>query len=499
VIDRVLVRRDTYYESIALMAASRDLSGLDGVVEAAIVAATPLNQALVRRQGFDVPDDVVVDDLLVAVRAESPAAADRAVEALERLLARPRAAAACEGDRVPPSIAAAARLDVGLSLAMVSVPGDHAAYEVATALEHGLDVFCFSSGVDVATERALKTFAARQGRIVMGPDCGTAIIDDIGLGFANVVRPGPVGIVGASGTGIQEIVSLLDQAGLGISHAIGVGGRDLGAEVGGISTLRALELLAADQRTELQIVVSKRPDPGVVAEVATAAAATGRPTVLAALGVDEPPPTRRDVIAVGSLADAVAAICRLAGAPAPIGWPDAPPVVTPGDIRGLFCGGSLCLEAMSVVSRHVGRVASNVALRPGWRLPDVWTSEGHTFVDFGDAELTVGRPHPMIDPSLRNERFVREASDPHVGVVVLDVVLGRGAHPDPAGDLAPIIRRSLARRRGALSVVVAVCGTDGDPQQVHDQVRRLRDAGALSTRMTAHAATLALVAGGVVS
>jgi FdrA protein len=209
----------------------------------------------------------------------------------------------------------------------------------------------------------------------------------------------------------------------------------------------------------------------------------------------DPPPLPGGVTFAGSLEAAAAWAARggvAEGAPEP-----RPSVVTPGAIRGLFCGGTLCYEAMAVVAKVVGRVASNIPLRPEWRLADSNRSDGHTFVDFGDDALTEGRAHPMIDPGLRNERFRREAADPGTGVVLLDVVLGYGAHPGPAGELAPLIEQALAGRPGGLSVVVSLCGAAGDPQGLDGQAAALRAAGALVTRSSARAAGLALTAAGL--
>jgi FdrA protein len=498
---RVEVRRGTYHDSVTLMQVSRQAEELPGVEAAAAVAATPVNLELLARQGFSVDGGGLgPGDLVLCVRAADPEAADRAMAQVEALLAGGAGAAAGPGSgsgggRVagaPRSLRVAARRDPDLSLAVLSVPGRHLHYEIAEALRAGLHVFCFSDGLDPATEAACKRDAAERGLLLMGPDCGTAIIDGVGLGFANAVRRGPVGVVGASGTGIQEVTCLLDAAGVGTSHAIGVGGRDLSPQVGGIMTLRALDLLAADPATERLIVISKPPDPTVARRVAAAAAATGKPTVLAFPGLDHPPALPDGVAFAGSL-EAVAAWGADSGAAA---VHSSPPAVTPGAIRGLFSGGTLCHEAMAVVARVVGRVASNIPLRPSWRLADPHRSEGHTFVDFGVDAMTEGRAHPMIDPGLRNERFRREAADPETGVVLLDVVLGYGAHPDPAGELAPLIERALADRPGGLSVVVSLCGAAGDPQGLDGQAAALRAAGALVTRSSAQAARLALAASG---
>jgi FdrA protein len=555
---RVEVRRGTYHDSVTLMQVSRQAEALPGVEAAAAVAATPVNLELLARQGFAVDAaGLGPSDLVLCVRAADDQAAADALEQVEALLAGVGRGGVDGGTGVPavaapPSLRAAARRDPDLNLAVLSVPGRHLHYEIAEALQAGLHVFCFSDGLDPATEAACKRVAAERGLLLMGPDCGTAIIDGVGLGFANAVRRGPVGIVGASGTGIQEVTCLLDAAGVGISRAIGVGGRDLSPEVGGIMTLHALGLLAADATTERLVVISKPSDPEVARRVADAAAATAKPAILAFPGMSDlralpdgvrfagsleaaaawaaqgtlqphppsgtvqphPPsggaPTGR-VAARGTRGDRLStALPDVGGAPS-AGQPPAdpptqppadppaagPPVVTLGAIRGLFSGGTLCYEAMAVVAGVVGRVASNIPLRPEWRLADPHRSEGHTFVDFGDDAMTEGRAHPMIDPGLRNERFRREAADPETGVVLLDVVLGYGAHPDPAGELAPLIERALADRAGGLSVVVSLCGAAGDPQGLDAQAAALRTAGALVTRSSAQAARLALTAAGL--
>jgi FdrA protein len=493
--ERVFVRRASYHDSVALMLASNEAEKRDRVTDATAAMATPLNLELLARQGFHLDADALTpNDLVVAVRAEDDAALEDAIAAIEaRLAARP-AGTSAEAETPLRSMRAAARARPELNLAFLSVPGRNVTYEIAEALDAGLNVFCFSEGTDPAAEARLKQRALAQGLLLMGPDCGTAILDGVAFGFANAVRPGPVGIVGASGTGIQEVCCLLDAVGIGVSQAIGVGGRDLTAEVGGLMTVRALELLSDDPGTEVIVVISKPPDGEVAASVARAAAASGKPTVLAFPG--GPPAPLESVAVVSSLEEGARSALALLGSELPVD--EAPsPAVTPGLIRGLFSGGTLCYEAMAIVSGAVGEVLSNIPLRPEWRLEDVYESRGHTFVDFGDQALTEGRLHPMIDYRLRLDRLRAEAADPEVGVILLDVVLGFGAHPDPAGELAPEIERARAERGTTLSVFVAVCGAEGDPQGLDDQLGRLRSAGALVTRGTAAAARAALGAAGV--
>jgi FdrA protein len=459
--ERVIVRRGAYHDSVTLMLVSRTAAAADGAEDVAVGMATPLNLELLADQGFSVAD-AGPNDLVIALRARDEEAADTVVAAVERELAAKPASGGGAAERAAArSPAAAARRDPELSVAFLSIPGRHAVYEAATALEAGLDVFCFSDGVTLGDEAALKRRALERGLLFMGADCGTAILDGVALGFANAVERGPVGIVGASGTGTQEVCCLLDAAGVGVSHAIGVGGRDMSAEVGGLMMRRGLELLADDGDTEVIVAISKPPDPEVAAAIENAARAAGKPVVFA-FGAHESsgPPAVRSATTL----EAAAAQAAQRGGAAPPGSDERlrrPPAG--GLVRGLYTGGTLCTEAERIVG------------------------PGHEFTDFGADEYTQGRAHPMIDPSLRVERLAREARDPDVTVLLLDVVLGYGAHPDPAGALAP----AIAEARDDQHVIVALCGARGDPQGLDRQREALHDAGAVVTRSNAHAARLA--------
>lgn len=473
-IRHVEVRTGTYHDSVTLMQVSQAIQGEDGVGGALVAMATQLNLDLLGGMGFDVPA-ASPNDLVVGVTADDDAALGRALGRLETALtARPSADQGGFGAAPAPlTIGSAARRDAG-TIAFVSTPGSYAFADAMDALQHGLHVVVFSDNVPVEQEVRLKREAHDRGLLVMGPDCGTAVVGGVGFGFANVVRPGPVGIVAASGTGAQQLLSLVDGAGVGISHCLGVGGRDLSAEVGGASTLAALDLLAEDDATEVVVVVSKPPAPQVADAVRERAEKLRKPVVLALLG-----PGQRDLTAVAET------IVTTAGAQwrPPRAWPSTAPATGPyPSIRGLYAGGTLCEEARLVVNAELA-------------------TSGHTFIDFGDDTLTRGRPHPMIDNSLRVERLLAEARDPSCGVVLLDVVLGHGAHPDPAAELAPAIvrARNIAGARGRdLAVVVALVGTADDPQGLEEQARALRDAGAsvhLSNAAAARTA-IALCSGG---
>jgi FdrA protein len=342
----------------------------------------------------------------------------------------------------------------------------------------------------VEQELALKRTAAERGLLVMGPDCGTAVVGGLGLGFANTVSPGPVGIVAASGTGCQQLLALLDHAGVGVGSALGVGGRDLSSQVRGLSTREAMRRLDADPAVELVVVVSKPPADEVAAEINEYAATLGTPVELALLGAGRPDLTAAAESVLGRLGRDVPSwpVCGEASADS---W-DAASGGTA--LRGLFVGGTLCDEAMLIATEALGPVHSNIPLSPGLALgADLEApaeGPGHTFVDFGDDALTAGRAHPMIDPTLRLEHLARVAADARTAVVLLDVVLGHGAEPDPAALLAPAVAE--VTEVTGVPVVVAVVGTDADPQGLERQVRALVDAGAEVHLSNARAARRAL-------
>lgn len=498
------VRAGAYHDSVTLMLVSRTATSIDGVEAALVAMATELNLELLADLGFDAEQVKAAspNDLLVALAAGDDATLERALAAVDSALAeahRGSPASAGLGAAPPARTVGAAARHAAHDIALISVPGPHAFSEAMDALRAGLHVMVFSDNVPVEQEVALKAEAARRGRLVMGPDCGTAIIGGVGLGFANVVRPGPVGVVAASGTGAQQLCCLLDDAGVGVRAVLGTGGRDLSAEVGGASTLAALGALDADPACEVIAVVSKPPDTGVARRVRDAAAACATPTVLAFVG--EALQVSATVGTAPTAADLTAAAAALQQAlgrePAEPRWWPAPQERNGHypTLRGLFAGGTLCDEAMAIAAASLGEVRSNIPLRDEWRLPPDLRSDGDLAIDFGDDRLTQGQPHPMIDQRLRLARLAAEAADPTAGVVLLDVVLGHGAHPDPAAELAPAIAAALdaASTHGHdLAVVVSLCGTADDPQGLQRQADALVAAGASVHRSNAHAARKAL-------
>ncbi|HRC17190.1 MAG TPA: DUF1116 domain-containing protein [Phycicoccus elongatus] len=472
--EQVDVRRGAYHDSVTLMQVSKAVAATPGVSAVQVAMATELNVEVLTGMGFTVPGDAGANDLLIAVRGQDPegvsaglAAVDAALSDLRRRTSAPQGMGAPPEPRTLGSA-----IERGeANLVVISVPGGHAVIETYDAIDRGASVMLFSDNVSVEDEVALKRAADAADVLVMGPDCGTAVVSGVALGFANVVRRGPVGIVAASGTGAQQVMCLLDAADVGVSHCLGVGGRDLKAAVGGLAAKAALRALAADEATQDVIVVSKPPAQEVLDEVAALAAELDLTVRWAILGAGRPDLTTSTEMALAE-----------AGRGIPT-WPsrvaeDGDPGTRGAALRGLFCGGTLAEESMLIAAPVLGRVMSNIAHDEDLLLTGAMTGPGHLVIDFGDDGLTRGRAHPMIDPTLRMERIASEARDAECGVLLLDLVLGHGAHPDPAGDLAEAIRAAKAAAGRDLPVVVSLVGTDSDPQDRAAAEAALADAGA---------------------
>jgi FdrA protein len=449
------VERGRYLDSVALMRVSRELEALAGVEAAALMIGSPSNKALLRSARLLSPDGEAAtsNDLVIAVRgAQAREALARALELLSH-----------KREPVGPALSSARSLAGALealpraNLALISTPGEFAAYEARRALERGLHVLLFSDNVSLDDEAALKRLARDKGLLLMGPDCGTAIIAGTPLAFANALPRGDVGIVSASGTGLQEVASLVARMGGGISHGIGVGGRDLDARVGALGTLAALDALEADPGTAKIVLISKPPAREVAERVLQKVKQSAKPCVVCFLGLDEP----------GIATTLTDAAERVMGGN--LKRETFPMDKKPGRVRGLYCGGTLCAEA-ELVFRKKGLT-------------------GHEFLDLGAEHYTRARPHPMIEPELRNEHVARALADPAVGVILVDLVLGYGAHPNPAGVL---LKNDVLKK----TLVASVTGTEQDPQRRSRQVALLREAGVLVAASNAHAAELAAALAG---
>lgn len=492
-----------YVDSVRLMQVTRQVRGLEGVRWATAVMGTAANISELREAGLTDAelDEVDPNQLVVAVTAESAdqaaAAIEEAVGAVESGQRQGDGDGARELAIQPRTQVEAAEQLPDATLTLVSVPGEYAALEAHKALTAGRHALVFSDNVSLEDEVALKRRGAAKGLLVMGPDAGTAAIAGVGLGFANDVERGPVGVVAAAGTGAQEIMSLVGRWGSGVSHVLGLGGRDLSREVGALMAREAIAHLRADSTTEVVVLVSKPPSPQVAADVLADLA--GLSAVVAFLGLPEgvelEPPA--DVRLTRSLEGAALATADAVDLPRPDltgGLRDAAAGAierlpqSRRRLRGLFTGGTLCYETMVLASQRLGPVHSNTPLRQEWGMP---APEGaHICLDLGEDEYTQGRPHPMIDPEARLEHMDDAAADPETAVVLVDVVLGYAAHDDPAGVVASACERITAQGDGPV-VVASVLGTETDPQNRAAQVTRLQQAGCLVAPTAARAALLA--------
>lgn len=494
---RVRVVRDTYLDSLRLLVATSVMAEQDDVTWAGAVMATPSGRESLDAEGFGAEfiGTVGASDLVLAVRARDEAAAQAALDAGARAAFEENRAEAGDGavDAAPSTVSGAVERMPDASVAIVSVPGDYAALEAHHALSEGLHVLLFSDNVSLEEEAELKERGERLGLLVMGPGAGTAVISGTGLGFANAVRRGPVGVVAAAGTGAQEVSALLDRWGVGVSHVIGVGGRDLSEAIGGRMARAAVRALDEDPDTKVILLVSKPPSEAVAHTVLEQCTST--PAVATFLGLSEMDPPSGARMA-RTLEEGALTAARLAGR--------TPATTSEGlraqvaerlgalgeerrTVRGYYSGGTLCYEAQLIVNELLGDVYSNEPLLPGHALPA--PPGTNVLLDLGAEEYTVGRPHPMIDPGTRIRVLRQEARDPKVAAVLLDVVLGYGAHEDPAGQLAPVLSEIMAD--GGPQVVAYVLGSDTDPQDYARQRATLEEIGCLVTETAARAACTA--------
>jgi FdrA protein len=445
------VEKGVYRDSVALMRVSRRVAALPDVEAASLMIGTPSNRELLRGAGLLAREgeEAGPNDLIVAVRASSAQAAGDATDSALRFL-NEKAAHEDRGALRARTLAGALEILPGANLALISVPGEFAALVARKALERGLHALVFSDNVPLEDELALKRLARERGLMLMGPDCGTALIGGTPIAFANAVPRGDIGIVSASGTGLQEVSCLIARMGGGVSHGIGVGGRDLDERIGALGMLGAIDALEADPGTRTVVLISKPPAPQVAKTVLERIERASKRYVVCFLGqsgktlrgaAEEAMNRKMDSFEAPQLAKQKGRIAK-----------------------GLYCGGTLCSEAKAIFAAK--------------------GLKGHAFVDLGDDQFTRGRPHPMIEPELRNEHVAAALADAQVGVLLADVVLGFGSHPDPAGTLTKALN-------GKKAVIASVVGTEGDPQVFSRQVAALRAAGVTVAPSNAHAAELA--------
>ncbi|MCR1899289.1 acyl-CoA synthetase FdrA [Irregularibacter muris] len=494
----VQVKKNTYYDSVTLMIITKEVKNVPGVKEVLVGMATDLNKELSGNLNLLTPEieELTNNDFYITVDAESEEAFNHAVEKVDELLNKKAEDQA--GDYKPPTFDSAYKTMSDANLAVISIPGEYAAAEARKALEKDMHVMLFSDNVPLDQELELKKYAHDKGLLVMGPDCGTAILNGIPLCFANVVKDGDIGMVGASGTGIQEVSAIIGKLGSGITQAIGTGGRDLKTEIGGIMMLDGIRALQNDPKTKVIVVISKPPAKEVMEKVLGALKESEKPAVVHFIGGDPEVARSHGAYAGLTLEDTAYKAVALSRGEEVKDVVDF--TVDKAELekkaqeevgkyakgqkylRGLYSGGTLAYEALEIMLENGKDGYSNIPLKKEYKLQNSFQSKEHTVLDLGEDEFTVGKPHPMIDPSTRIDVILKEAKDPEVAVILLDFVIGYGANPDIVGEILPGILqgRELAQKEGRhITFVAFVCGTNEDPQNLKECEARLRENGVI--------------------
>lgn len=497
-------RKNQYYDSVFLMGINNNLSKIEGVRNSAVLMGTENNKEILSEIGVNDPqiDNATPNDMIVALVAESEEIIHMVLDNLDHWF---------EGGQDQSSELTLKTFKDGLmhnpntNLVVISVPGAYAFRETKKALEKGINVFLFSDNVPISEELALKEYADENGLMVMGPDCGTSIIGGVGIGFANKVRKGGIGVVGASGTGLQEFTSQIHNAGFGISHALGTGGHDLSDDIGGITTLAALKALENDPNTKVIAIISKPPDLNTLKRINDQVSSFSKPVIGCFLGLNQDSTQEKQTLNLVRTVDEAALLAldemgkNIIGHELNLSDEEMKLLdieknkLAPSQkyVRGVFAGGTFCYQAQQIFNDSGFQVYSNTPIDKKWKLPDPDTGKEHTMVDMGDDLYTVSRPHPMIDGTFRRKRILEESKNPEVAVLLMDIVLGFNASTDPVGDIieAIIEAKQLAENRGDhLCVVASICGTDEDFQDKALQVEILEQAGVIVFNSNAKAA-----------
>jgi FdrA protein len=494
-----IVKKNLHRDSVQLLHLSEEAKKIDGVRDAAVVMGTSTNKEILQKLGLltDEGRAASESDMILAVMADSQSLIEKGLQQIEEMILKPPPAKG----RVFYSVDAALQAVPDANLAVVSIPGEYARQIVLKLLDGGLSVHLFSDHVPPEHELELKQYARDRGLLVMGPGAGTSIIGGKAIAFANVVKKGKIGVVGAAGTGLQEVTVLLSEAGLGVSEALATGGGDVKTKIGGITTLQSIDALEQDPETSTVLVVSKPPDADLKKRILDhISSKTRKQYVTCFIGpesYDVPASIRGRIRATKTLHAAVLEAVR---AVEPSRQPEIAKRFSVSQsellalaskiskglgekqryIRGLYTGGTFAYETLVILGRMIGDVYSNAPIDPKLKLADSYQSVKDAIVDLGEEEFTVGRAHPMIDPTIRKMRLVEEAKDPEVALVIMDFMLGYGSHSDPAGAMLGAVSdaKKIAEKEGrVLPMLAHVCGTEQDPQPLSEQVQKLSDAG----------------------
>ncbi len=512
---KCLIKKNSYYDSVTLMIITKEVEAVAGVENAVVVMGTEHNKELLDNVGLLNEETTAAspNDLIIAVKMKNDNIFEQIVQKVDELLNKKKTEAG--EDYCPPTLDSAVKFMPDSNLVIISLPGQYAAAEAKKALLKDKHVLLFSDNVSIEQEKELKELAVERGLLMMGPDCGTACINNVPLAFANAVKSGCIAVVGASGTGTQEIMVQIDKFNGGISQAIGTGGRDLKAEIGGLMMIQAIKALAQDENTKVIVLVSKPPALEVAEKVLKVLKETGKKAVVDFIGGDEQLVLKYGFLPAATLEEAAYKAVQLCSktyeevlnSTAP-DFTDSIELVDnmakaeaqklkPNQkyLRGLYSGGTLCDEALKLFTKEIGEIYSNIPLEPEYKLPENTTGYKNCAIDLGDDEYTVGRPHPMIDSYARQQMILKQAEDQEMAVLLMDIVLGYGSNDDPAGSLFNEIKRAKSEfeaRGQYLCVVAGICGTENDPQDYAEQVRKLKEAGVIVMSSNAQAVRFAI-------
>ncbi|GAA0360749.1 acyl-CoA synthetase FdrA [Alkalibacterium iburiense] len=491
---KVLIEKNAYHDSVTLMSLSGKVLQQEGVIDAVVSMATQMNKELLANIGMmtDEAQSASENDLIIAIKTKNEDTLNSIIDYVDGELNSKKSSSNKKGNESVKTLAGALNTLPDANLAVISVPGEFAAREARQALNRDLNVMLFSDNVSIEDERELKELGAKKNLLVMGPDCGTAMINQIGLCFSNEVEQGGIGLVAASGTGLQEVAVQIDRMGYGITQAIGTGGRDLHEKIGGIMMLEGLKLLDRDDNTKVITLISKPPAKIVQDKILEKVKEISKPVVICFLDGDKETVEQSGASFASTLIEgarqSILAFDKNATFNTKLSEDNKEWIKQENNklvesqkfVKGLFCGGTLTAEALSILREDLNDVKSNVAKRQEEKLSDSSLSESHILLDMGDDEFTKGKPHPMIEPNLRNERILIEAENPNTAVLLLDFEIGYGAHENPVGEsLDTLIKaKSIAENNDRyLPIVAYVCGTSKDKQGLKEQEDKLRDIG----------------------
>lgn len=488
---KTIIQKNTYQDSITLMLLTNAIDEIDGVQKVSIMMATPANKDIFAQAGFKTAelDAAGNNDIAILLDVHDEDVVSVVLEAMEEFLDNQGTVDVQDTSNLVKNWEGALNHSLDTNVAQFSIPGQYAADEVETALDAGKHVFLFSDNMDIEDEVRLKQLATEKGLLLMGPDCGTSFISGVPFAFTNMLKKGNIGVVGASGTGIQEVTTQIVQLGGGISHAIGTGGRDLSAEVGGLTMKAGIVALNEDPLTEVLVVISKPPAKEVRLAIEEQLQSIDKPAVAIFIG-EKPENHQGNISYAYTLEEAAKLAVNLSKKESVEQYSQEPLQISPKPlgtkIYGLYAGGTLANEAGMLIAD-----ALDVELPTSHEKGYMLDNKDAVVIDLGDDFYTQGKPHPMIDPQNRIEMIEKISNEEPGSIILMDLVLGYGANEDMASTLAQTIE-NVRKKNEETTFIVTICGTEDDPQNYAQQKKILESVGAIVATSNVQAILTAL-------